>query len=163
MSIHEKDLGSVIRTLPETGTKSPLPELPQLDAAPKAERLLDSKEILARFGEDPALVVEVLGLFMETCPAMLEEIHEAIRGRNGSTLEVAAHSFRGAAGNFCIGNSVDLASRLESLGKGGKLADTPALGEALGQEMLQVTPLLQSFLKEMVTCASCTGQTFQAA
>jgi HPt (histidine-containing phosphotransfer) domain-containing protein len=86
---------------------------------------------------------------METCPAMLAEIHEAILGRNGQALEQAAHSFRGAAGNFCIGNSVDLASRLESLAKGGKLTDTPALGDALEKEMSQVTPLLQHVLKEM--------------
>jgi hypothetical protein len=50
--------------------------------------------------------------------------------------EIAAH-LRGAAGNFCIGNSVDLASRLESLAKDGKLAQTPTLGEALGKEMSQ--------------------------
>ena len=91
---------------------------------------------------------------MDTCPAMLAEIHDAIVNRNGPTLELAAHSFRGAAGNFCIGDSVDLASRLESLAKVGRLTDTPVLGEALDKEMVQVTPLLRTFLKEMVVCAS---------
>jgi len=151
--IHKSELSQVGGSPAIAGTNAPLHEHPEIGSAPKSERLLDSKEILARFGEDPALVVEVLGLFMETCPAMLAEIQEAIRGQNSLTLQLAAHSFRGAAANFCIGNSVDLASRLESLGKGGQMTDTSALGHALDQEMLQLTPLLQSFLKEMVICA----------
>ena len=152
--IHTEELKEAISRFARVGEGFPVPGHDEPASGPNSPKLLGTQEILARFDEDRVLVTEVLGLFMDAWPPMLAEIQQAILGRNAKTLQMAAHSFRGAASNFCIGKSLDLAARLEALGKDGTLTEAPALGEALGKEMLRITPLLQDFLREMDPCTS---------
>ena len=91
---------------------------------------------------------------METYGSMLAAIRKGILDQDAKKLHVAAHSFKGAAGNFGLHKAFDLAARLESMGRDGILTDAAALGEALDEEMSQVTPQLQTLLREMAACTS---------
>ena len=124
--------------------------MPSVEASP-AYTGPDSRMILVRFENDRSLLADVLEVFLETCPAMLSQIRQAISSRNPKSLFVAAHSFKGAASNFCIDRAVDLAARLEYMAADedlGDLKDAGRLGERLDKEMSRVTPLLQNLLQE---------------
>jgi len=85
---------------------------------------------------------------------MLAAIQQARLGSDASSLETAAHSFRGAAANFCTGSSIALATRLEILARNGDLTDAQGLGTALDREMSDVIPLLSALLGETAPCIS---------
>ena len=80
---------------------------------------------------------------------MLASIQGAIHNQDSRALEHAAHTFRGAAGNFGIQCVVDLAAQLETIARTNTLVDAETLGHALNGEMARVTPFLSAFRNEI--------------
>ncbi len=55
---------------------------------------------LARLGGDPALFVEIVGLFLEDSPILLERAQRGLRDQNLAELERTAHSLKGLSVTF---------------------------------------------------------------
>ena len=84
----------------------------------------DPTVMLERIGGDRGLFVELVDIFREDYPPLLEEIRQAIADNDADRLRLAAHTLRGAIGNFTIASPYDLAKRLESEAKINDLSDT---------------------------------------
>ena len=92
---------------------------PAAPSAPPPPRTIDLDALLAGFGGNRRLVNEVVDVFLEDGPKMLERIKTAARAHDAVELASAAHALKGAAGLFSQGAAYESAKRLEHLAKAG--------------------------------------------
>ncbi|WP_435022670.1 response regulator (plasmid) [Tundrisphaera sp. TA3] len=96
---------------PSTAAIDPTPAPPH-----RPVTVYDRAAALERTGGDEALLREIIGLFIDDCPRLLEEIESAIESDNPARLRRAAHTLKGTAGHFGAEDIVDVAARLELAG-----------------------------------------------
>ncbi len=90
--------------------------------AEQAPGVFDLGACLSRVGGDEALLAEIAALFIDSCPAMLDEISEALDDCDGERLARAAHAFKGSVGNFNVTKPLQAAKKLEKFACAGDLA-----------------------------------------
>jgi two-component system, sensor histidine kinase and response regulator len=133
-----------------------LPELSRLlemygGAAPAAEKpastLWDCERARANAGDDPALLAELLSIFVHEAPQLLQRIREAVQAGDAVRLEREAHALKGELG--CIGapSVAERARRLEESGRGGSLQGASAAVDALARDLDSLLRTLQDFLE----------------
>jgi PAS domain S-box-containing protein len=103
-----------------------------------SQEILDETQLLARFEGEPGLLRDVVGLYLDDSPKLLDGIRGAVERGDAQALERAAHKLKGTVANFSARTSYDAALRLEVMGRGGQLEQAR---EALGQ--------LESALEEL--------------
>src|SRR6185369_9047336 len=91
----------------------------------------DTTGLLNRVCGDQELVVELIGLFLGECPALMDEIRAAVAAKDADRLETAAHSLKGSVGIFEEPAAYGAAARLEEIGSGKKWKDAGAALAAL--------------------------------
>jgi PAS domain S-box-containing protein len=111
------------------------------DPAP-ARRILDREAILARTEGDAELLAEIAELFVRDSRALLEAIRAAVARADGGELERAAHRLKGALATLGAKTAVDIAHRLEGLGREGRAAEGTPSASALAAELAKLEPEL---------------------
>ncbi len=106
--------------------------------------VIDREDLMERIGGDLELLEELLELFDEDYPELLNEIRQAILQQNGEQLKRAAHTLKGAVGNFAAIKAHQLALALEKKGEAGDFTNTPELVE-------QLTAAIQEFKSALKT------------
>jgi two-component system sensor histidine kinase/response regulator len=86
------------------------------------EGIVDRSAILAQVDGDTELLTELVDLFLDTYPSLLGEIRQGIRDQVPSRVSEAAHSLKGALGNFWPAAGMDLVLTLELMGRDGNLS-----------------------------------------
>jgi CheY-like chemotaxis protein len=90
------------------------------------------------------LVRELSDLFVTDAIQLSAEMRDAFARRDGEALERAAHRLRGSAGYFKADRTLDLAQRLEELGKAGDFsADTGQVLQDLVAELARLVQVLR--------------------
>lgn len=112
---------------------------------------MDASVLVRRFGGDAALVRELVTLFLAECPRMLECIRQAVRAGRPDEIRWAAHTFKGAVGNFGDRGVLLAALALEQAGRAGDTAQAPALLADLERE---VDRLLAS-MHDLLAAGAC--------
>jgi HPt (histidine-containing phosphotransfer) domain-containing protein len=92
--------------------------------------LPDRTALLALFEGDAVLLDELIGLFLDDSPRVLEQVRTAARAGNRAELRQAAHRLKGSVNNFQAVAAAAAALRLERLAAD-SAADEPALADAL--------------------------------
>jgi len=64
---------------------------------------------------------EVIALFLEDCPRLIQAIREALDAGNADAVHRGAHALKGSAGNFDAKEVTALAQRLEARAREGNL------------------------------------------
>ena len=105
----------------------------------------DREAALEIVGGDVELLREILGLFVDGAPKLLAEIEEAIGHSDAVTLRRLAHTIRGVAGNFALGQIVEAASALESRAKAESWDEIPDIFDGLRLRCQAVIPTLRAF------------------
>jgi two-component system, sensor histidine kinase and response regulator len=95
-------------------------------APPPPPRTIDLDALLAGFGGNRKLVNEVVDVFLEDAPKMLQRITSAARTNDAAELASAAHALKGAAGLFSQGAAYQSSKRLEHLAKAKDLSQAEA-------------------------------------
>jgi PAS domain S-box-containing protein len=106
----------------------------------------DFTKLLARFDGDLSLVRQLVGLFLEEYPHMLEGIGQALGEGDAAALAQAAHALKGSVGYFEWPEASAAALRLERLGRFHDLAEAPEALEELKIEMERLAMALQDLL-----------------
>ena len=96
----------------------------ELSLSPEG-KVLDLDTAMARVGGDAELLRELAGLFLEECPRMLSILHAALDRGDSKSVERTAHGLKGSVANFGADTAVELARRLEFLGRDQKLGEAP--------------------------------------
>ena len=84
--------------------------------ATEAPAAFDRAKMCERLGGDEQLVLEVIALFLEDCPAHLSSIAVAVERRDAAALRASAHALKGAASNLAAPGLVQAAATLERIG-----------------------------------------------
>lgn len=114
-----------------------------------AEPAVDKAQILDRMGGDKELIREVVALFLDDSPKLLEQMREAIRQGDANGLQKLAHTLKGSVGNFSAKAAVQAALDLEDMGKTGDISQATGTFELLEQEIARVREELILFKEEM--------------
>lgn len=80
-------------------------------------RGLDVEHILQRLNGDRELLQDLVKIYVEDSPALLERIRRAIETHNAALLVQAAHALKGLASNFSTNGVERSAQEMEVLGK----------------------------------------------
>jgi HPt (histidine-containing phosphotransfer) domain-containing protein len=113
-----------------------------------SEVLLDRKVALSRVGGDVELLREIAGLFLETYPELLTEIHTAADSGDARALERSAHGLKGSVANFGAPAAVEAAMLLETLGRTHKLEDAGRALKNLEAALAALHPALEALQAE---------------
>jgi CheY-like chemotaxis protein/HPt (histidine-containing phosphotransfer) domain-containing protein len=84
-----------------------------------AELPLDIAEALINLGQDRELLAEVVAVFVETIPDLLQDLRRACDQSDAQGVEAVAHSLKGSAANICAEPTRRVAERIEELGRQG--------------------------------------------
>lgn len=90
----------------------------------------DRAAVLDNLGGDESLLAEIAGIFIADWPTSLAKLRAAMAAGDAPALRAAAHSVKGAVGNFSAQRAVDAARALEYAGRDGDLAAAPQLLDA---------------------------------
>jgi PAS domain S-box-containing protein len=107
-------------------------------------------EILAAFGGDAELAKELAGLFLAESPRHRKEIREALAAGDAKAVEFAAHSLKGAIGNFSTKGVYLTALELEMSGQTGDLGGAHDLIAKLEEQMDALNQTLSGLAQEPV-------------
>ena len=129
--IHQKELFGVIENMPI---------IKEIDTTISFDGSL--------FDGDPEFLAEIVNLFLETYPALLSEIENAVLNKDAAALGRAAHTMKGAVANFGARAVVDQAKELEMMGKSGDLEPANDAAQSLRALMQKLLPELESALEK---------------
>ncbi|NLS92541.1 MAG: PAS domain S-box protein [Planctomycetaceae bacterium] len=115
------------------------------EAGSSGEAVIDYRGVLGRLGGDEGLFRDIVRLFDQDAPGLLQTIRTSLAEAEAAELQRAAHSLRGLAANFGAKDAVDRAIRLERLGESGRLDDAAEALEELEWEITRLNRTLSSF------------------
>ena len=96
------------------------------------ERLVfDRREMLDRLGGDVEFLEDVLEVFLDESPKMMDATRGAVHDGDARRVERSAHTLKGALMNIAAEPAAELAARLETLGREESLDDCPRVLAAL--------------------------------
>jgi len=110
-------------------------------------KVLDTLRAPGRNGE-PSLLVRVILLYMENSPKLMENLRQAIKAGDASTMRNAAHSLKSASGTFGAMMLVELCGELESMGSAGTTAGSTSLLSVLEEVYEKVCEALAKELED---------------
>jgi signal transduction histidine kinase/DNA-binding response OmpR family regulator len=93
---------------------------------------------LASLGNDAELLWEVVTMFFQRCPGVLEELGEAIARQDGKALQKLAHTLRGELGCLAAEAAIQAVQQLEQSGRDGAFARAGDLLNELSREVEQL-------------------------
>ncbi len=88
--------------------------------------VFDKPSFLSRVEGDEVLGREIIEMFLQECPKLLEGVQHAAEQRNASLLERTAHALKGSVGDIAAPQAYDAARTLEQMAREGKFEDTGA-------------------------------------
>jgi len=100
------------------------------DAVP-AEPALDEPALVAGFGGNRALLLEVADVFLTDSVALMAAVRRAVDARDAGALVAPAHALKGSVGLFTQAGAYRTAQQLERMAKNGDLTDASAACEEL--------------------------------
>ncbi|MFQ5631976.1 MAG: Hpt domain-containing protein [bacterium] len=108
---------------------------------------VDPEEVLDRVDGDLEFLQELAELFFDSSEELLEELQSAIASGDTVSVGTAAHTLKGAVGNFGAMRAFNLALELEKMGKNGMLDQAKAVSANLEAELQEVKTQIQKILQ----------------
>ncbi|SIO56248.1 PAS domain S-box-containing protein [Singulisphaera sp. GP187] len=152
----EPFLTTVEGWFPTTDGAEPEPE-PERNRDPRldgAAMVFDLPGALARVRDKRPLLGKMAALFLTDCPGLLDQIRAAVATGNAPLLERAAHRMKGSAANLSAPRVVEVAGRLEEIGRESLFAEADAACSALEDEIVHLGRALETLNEEDTACES---------
>jgi two-component system sensor histidine kinase/response regulator len=108
-------------------------------------KVMDVAASLRRMGNNHELFCEVVGIYDEDSPELLERIRAAIRERDAARLHRAAHSLKGLVSNFGASAAAEGAYVLENMGTTRDLTGCEGALRVLESELERLHEALRPF------------------
>ena len=112
--------------------------MPRPGAFPADDRFrasFNKDDLLSRVGGSEELMREVIGLFIDDAPRLLEDIRAKVAAGDGPAIYRATHALKGAAGNFGAQPLLNVAQRLEARALEGDITTSVTVFAALEAEV----------------------------
>ncbi|MCS6850064.1 MAG: response regulator, partial [Gemmataceae bacterium] len=104
---------------------------------------LDRGVALARVAGDPALLRELVSIFLSDSPRLVQEIAQALTDRDAGRLQIAAHTLKGSLTAFGAEAAVAAAEQLEIMGRGGNMTGGWDTYRRLQEQLERLRPALE--------------------
>ena len=101
----------------EVPSESDSPSTVESAADGSVAATIDQAALLKAFDNDWDFFTEVVAMFIQDYPQMMTDIADALKARDSSTLMRSGHALKGMLGNFQATAGMELAYRLEELGR----------------------------------------------
>jgi HPt (histidine-containing phosphotransfer) domain-containing protein len=114
-----------------------------------AQGFVNLDELLMRVENDHVLLCELIGIFKEGFPRLLQSLQESVARGDMKNVEATSHALKGMLAGLSVTRAAGVASRLEQIGREGKtleLLDSLAL---LEREVADLFPELDGYTIEM--------------
>jgi HPt (histidine-containing phosphotransfer) domain-containing protein len=115
---------------------------------PMTRVVVEKTALLETLDHDPQLLREVIGIFLADCPGKLAELRAAITAGDPERIANSSHSLRGSVATFGVQKAVEVAQKLESMGRQRQLQGAAEAFSVLEREMALVTSALAEIAKE---------------
>jgi PAS domain S-box-containing protein len=136
--IRHQDLFDTIQTLvmnmPNIPTHAP-PQEPSVE-------VLDEALLVSRVDSDPQLLRDLVDLFLEECPRLVDEIRVALDRKDAKAVERGAHSLKGCTSNLAAKMASEAALKLERLAHAGDLVRAESVLQELECQLVRLKPAL---------------------
>ena len=103
---------------------------------------LDLEKALDRMGGNRDTLKELVAIFFDECPTLLEQIRHAVAAHDPSELRRTAHALKSAVGVFAASPATEAAWRLESMAHDGNLQNVEEAWATLESEIERLKPAL---------------------
>jgi CheY-like chemotaxis protein len=131
-----------------TGSRSVTASIKQTEAAEESSGPIDVDGLMERVFHDKDFLGELIDLFAEDGPALLDQLREAISRQDGPLATKTAHTFKGTVGNFCATKAHQMAYEVERLCEEGDFGQAAERLTALEAEFELVKAALDKTLQE---------------
>jgi HPt (histidine-containing phosphotransfer) domain-containing protein len=128
--------------------KSAETEAGTLDQTVSAEAVFDRDATLDRVDGNRELLQELIELFFDEIPGLLATIQETITRCDSKALERAAHTLKGAVGNFSAQGAYAAALQIEMMGRNGDLTQVATAYADLEHEVARLGEALTALREE---------------
>ncbi|MFP4598223.1 MAG: Hpt domain-containing protein [Persicimonas sp.] len=112
-------------------------------ARPPNEEVLDWQQALERVDGSEETLVELVDIFLEQWPEMMDEIEQGVARADYENLRRAAHTLKGSASIFGARPVVQVANRLSDMARDEQLDGAEAELRKLQDEMDRLVPAMQ--------------------
>jgi HPt (histidine-containing phosphotransfer) domain-containing protein len=113
------------------------------------EETLDRKELFALLDSDITLLTELTDIFWENSPDLAAQMRSALADRDPHTLIYAAHTLKGAVGNFAAHRALALITELETIGATQNFSQATRTLDVLEAELACLHTALSSLREEL--------------
>jgi two-component system, sensor histidine kinase and response regulator len=112
------------------------------------------REVLAQLrglqGEDePDVVAELAGMFLEDAHSQLEAVEEALQKGDAPVIQRVAHTLKGGSGSMGARGMFGLCAQLEDVGASGDLAQGSELLGRIREELGRVARALEAEVSDL--------------
>lgn len=116
------------------------------EALKHLEHIVDDLESLKMIAEDSELLMEAADIVSSDCNQRLTKIKQEIQHRDGEQLSQSAHAIKSAFGCFATTSALEVACKLEQMGKNKEFTDSEELFCQLSDEVARIHSLLAVLL-----------------
>jgi HPt (histidine-containing phosphotransfer) domain-containing protein len=110
--------------------------------------VMDVRSTLKRLGNDIELFHEIIHIYLEDEPQLLQAAAHAIETGDATALRRAAHSLKGLAATLSAPHAVSEAFRLEQLGAAGDMSEAAESLRHLQQRLADLNGPLRQYVHE---------------
>lgn len=110
-----------------------------------SKAIFNYEESLIRLGGDSDLFDEILGMFLEDAPALLQQASLSLADGDAETLERMAHTLKGMSANFNAAAAVEASYAVELLARERRLDKAAVCFPRLEDELHRLEAALRNF------------------
>ncbi len=109
----------------------------------------DYQQALERLGGDDELLAEIADIFLQSAPAGLAQVRQALDAGAHDDLARAAHTLKGSVGNFADADAFQAAKDLEMAARAAQADRYPELTQRLDSQVAALMNDLQALKTEI--------------
>ena len=113
-----------------------------------SEGTVNLGELLTRVENDHELLCELIGIFKEDFPRLLQSLQQSVAREDMKNVEATSHALKGMLSGLSVTQAAATASRLEEMGHEGKTSGLTDVLRLLESEVAQLLPELDAYTKE---------------
>jgi PAS domain S-box-containing protein len=136
--IRHQELFDTIQKLAMNMPNIPTPAPPE---EPPVE-VLNEALLVSRVDSDPQLLRDLVDLFLEECPRLVDEIRVALDRKDAKAVERGAHSLKGCTSNLAAKMASEAALKVERLAHAGDLVRAESVLPELECQLVRLKPAL---------------------
>ena len=125
-----------------------VPNIPSVPPEETPKEVLDDALLMSRVDNDPQLLRDLVDLFFEECPRLMDEIRVALEKKDAKAAERGAHGLRGSAGNLAANLASEAALKLERLVQAGDWMHAESGLQELEGQIERLKPALRAVQAE---------------